>query len=146
MLRIVQGCLVRNSGGGALRRIANRLPVLLVVCPIKLMMASILTSGCPLRLLLLPPPSAVTKILFAAGKSFLPKSLHQRRIDSTANSAVSWSISTYTRIAKRAGIGTIPRPFDNMRASRSTEIHREHGAKKESVWIGTPSKWLWKVI
>ena len=42
----------------------------------------------------------------------------------------------FSRIAKRAGIGKVPRPFDNMRASRSTEIHRQHGAKKESVWIG----------
>ena len=42
----------------------------------------------------------------------------------------------FARIAKRAGITKVERPFDNMRASRSTEIHREHGAKKESVWIG----------
>ena len=42
----------------------------------------------------------------------------------------------FARIAKKAGIGKIPRPFDNMRATRSTEIHREFGAKKESVWIG----------
>jgi len=42
----------------------------------------------------------------------------------------------FSRIAKRAGIGKIPRPFDNMRASRSTEIHKQYGAKKESLWIG----------
>ena len=42
----------------------------------------------------------------------------------------------FARIAKKAGIGTIPRPFDNMRASRSTEIYAEFGAKKESLWIG----------
>ena len=42
----------------------------------------------------------------------------------------------FARIAKKAGIGTIPRPFDNMRATRSTEIYAEYGAKKESLWIG----------
>ena len=42
----------------------------------------------------------------------------------------------FARIAKKAGIGRIARPFDNMRASRSTEIYAEYGAKKESLWIG----------
>jgi integrase len=42
----------------------------------------------------------------------------------------------FARIAKKAGIGKIARPFDNMRASRSTEIYAEFGAKKESLWIG----------
>ena len=42
----------------------------------------------------------------------------------------------FARIARQAGIGRIPRPFDNMRASRSTEIYAEYGAKKESLWIG----------
>ena len=42
----------------------------------------------------------------------------------------------FARIAQRAGIGKVPRPFDNMRASRSTEIHRQYGSKIESVWIG----------
>jgi len=42
----------------------------------------------------------------------------------------------FARIARRAGIGRIPRPFDNMRASRATEVYNEHGAKKESLWIG----------
>jgi len=42
----------------------------------------------------------------------------------------------FARIAKKAGIGRIARPFDNMRASRSTEIYAEFGAKKESHWIG----------
>jgi hypothetical protein len=35
-----------------------------------------------------------------------------------------------------AGLGKIPRPFDNMRASRSTEIDKEFGPKIESLWIG----------
>jgi integrase len=46
----------------------------------------------------------------------------------------------FARIAQKAGIGTIPRPFDNMRASRSTEIHREWGSKVESEWLGHSEK------
>ena len=46
----------------------------------------------------------------------------------------------FTRIAKKAGLGKIPRPFDNMRASRATEIYRKYGAKLESIWIGHSSK------
>ena len=39
-------------------------------------------------------------------------------------------------IAKRAGLGKIIRPFDNMRMSRSNEVDREFGSIKESLWIG----------
>jgi integrase len=39
-------------------------------------------------------------------------------------------------IAKRAGLGTIMRPFDNMRMTRSNEVDREFGSVKESLWIG----------
>ena len=35
-----------------------------------------------------------------------------------------------------AGVEPIPRPFDNMRASRSTEVYAEFGAFYESKWIG----------
>jgi len=49
-------------------------------------------------------------------------------------------VEPFTTIATRAGIGKIVRPFDNMRASRSTEVHREYGAKAESVWIGHSEK------
>jgi len=42
----------------------------------------------------------------------------------------------FARIVKMAGIQPIPRPFDNMRASRSTEVYAEHGAFYESQWIG----------
>lgn len=42
----------------------------------------------------------------------------------------------FARIAKRAGLDVIPRPFDNMRASRATEIYCEYGAYYESLWIG----------
>ena len=38
--------------------------------------------------------------------------------------------------AEAAGLGKIPRPFDNMRASRSTEINNMKGPKVESLWIG----------
>ncbi|MCL2349526.1 MAG: hypothetical protein FWC50_14845 [Planctomycetaceae bacterium] len=34
--------------------------------------------------------------------------------------------------AKAAGLGKIPRPFDNMRASRSIEIEKKHGIRVES--------------
>jgi integrase len=40
------------------------------------------------------------------------------------------------KIAVKAGIGKIVRPFDNMRASRSTEVHREYGTMAESVLLG----------
>ena len=37
---------------------------------------------------------------------------------------------------KRAGLPEIPRPFDNMRMSRSNEVYRRWGAYLESQWIG----------
>ena len=46
----------------------------------------------------------------------------------------------FARIAHKAGVGTIPRPFDNMRASRATEIHRAWGSKIESEWLGHSEK------
>ena len=45
-------------------------------------------------------------------------------------------VHPFTKIVERAGIGRIVRPFDNMRASRATEVHREFGAKAESIWLG----------
>jgi len=45
-------------------------------------------------------------------------------------------VQPFTMIAIRAGIGQIVRPFDNMRASRATEVERDYGAKAESVWLG----------
>ena len=42
----------------------------------------------------------------------------------------------FSRIAKQAGLPEIPRPFDNMRATRSNEIHKCFGPHKESEWIG----------
>ena len=46
----------------------------------------------------------------------------------------------FARIVKMAGIEPIQRPFDNMRASRSTEIYNEFGAFLESKWIGHSHK------
>jgi integrase len=42
----------------------------------------------------------------------------------------------FNKIAKRAGLGIIIRPFDNMRMTRSNEVERRFGSKKESLWIG----------
>jgi integrase len=50
-----------------------------------------------------------------------------------------WS-AQFHQIAEKAGLETIPRPFDNMRASRATEVCNEYGAKKESVWLGHSEK------
>ena len=44
--------------------------------------------------------------------------------------------TTFAKIAKRAGLPTIPRPFDNMRMTRSNEVYNKYGAFKESQWIG----------
>jgi hypothetical protein len=46
----------------------------------------------------------------------------------------------FSRIVKKVGLEPIPKPFDNMRASRSTEIYNEFGAFLESKWIGHSSK------
>ncbi len=44
--------------------------------------------------------------------------------------------TTFAKIAKRAGLPPIPRPFDNMRMTRSNEVYNRWGAFKESQWIG----------
>jgi integrase len=46
----------------------------------------------------------------------------------------------FARIVKVAGVEKIPRPFDNMRASRATEIYAEFGEKIEEAWIGHSNK------
>jgi len=46
----------------------------------------------------------------------------------------------FGRIVKMAGIQPIPRPFDNMRASRSSEVYAEYGPFYESKWIGHSRK------
>ena len=57
----------------------------------------------------------------------------------------SWNLnSPFQTIACRAGLGKIIRPFDNMRMSRSNEVERKFGAKKESLWIGHSEKVMLK--
>jgi len=52
----------------------------------------------------------------------------------------TWNISaSFQKIACNAGLGTIVRPFDNMRMSRSNEVLRQFGDVKESFWIGHSS-------
>ena len=49
----------------------------------------------------------------------------------------SWNLyAAFESIAKRAGLGKIIRPFDNMRMSRSNEVRRRWGQVLESLWIG----------
>jgi hypothetical protein len=49
----------------------------------------------------------------------------------------SWGLNDpFQRIACSAGLGTILRPFDNMRMSRSNEVLSTWGEAKESLWIG----------
>ena len=44
--------------------------------------------------------------------------------------------TTFGKIVKRAGLEMFPRPFDNMRMTRSNEVYRKWGAFLESQWIG----------
>ena len=46
----------------------------------------------------------------------------------------------FARIEQMAGLEKIPKPFNNMRASRSTEVYAEFGAFLESKWIGHSHK------
>jgi integrase len=48
--------------------------------------------------------------------------------------------TTFGKIVRRAGLPEIPRPFDNMRMTRSNEIYNRWGAFKESQWIGHSSR------
>ena len=58
-------------------------------------------------------------------------------IEHIRNSNTSWNLhAPFQAIACRAGLGKIVRPFDNMRMSRSNEVERKFGSKKESLWIG----------
>jgi integrase len=53
----------------------------------------------------------------------------------------SWKLQKrFAQIANRAGLGTIIRPFDNMRMSRSNEVLDRWGQAKESLWIGHSTK------
>ena len=44
--------------------------------------------------------------------------------------------STFYTIVQKAGLKKIPRPFDNMRMTRSNEIRAKFGEFCESMWIG----------
>jgi len=49
----------------------------------------------------------------------------------------SWNLhGSFQKIARKAGLGTIDRPFDTLRTSRSNEIRKRWGETKESLWIG----------
>jgi len=48
--------------------------------------------------------------------------------------------TTFDKIVVQASLQTIPRPFDNMRMTRSNEIYNRYGAFKESQWIGHSAK------
>jgi len=49
----------------------------------------------------------------------------------------TWKLhEAFQKIADKAGLGTIIRPFDNMRMSRSNEILNQFNAAYESIWIG----------
>ena len=53
----------------------------------------------------------------------------------------SWNLrNQFQVIARHAGLGTMIRPFDNMRMSRSNEVERQFGSKKETLWIGHSEK------
>ena len=43
--------------------------------------------------------------------------------------------TTFGKIVHRAGLEMFPRPFDNMRMTRSNEVYRKWGAFLESQWI-----------
>ena len=44
--------------------------------------------------------------------------------------------AVFATIARQAGLPEIPRPFVNMRRTRSNEIRKRWGAALESEWIG----------
>jgi integrase len=49
----------------------------------------------------------------------------------------NWNLNNpFQTIAKRAGLGRVVRPFDNMRMSRSNEVFERFGSAKENLWIG----------
>jgi integrase len=69
----------------------------------------------------------------------------KRQFDETKDSefvigsfqGTSWALSdAFQKIANAAGLGTIERPFDNLRTTRSNEVLERWGSAKESQWIG----------
>ena len=49
-------------------------------------------------------------------------------------------VAPLDKIAVKSGIGKIVRPFDNMRASRSTEVHREMERRQRAFGWDTPKR------
>jgi len=57
----------------------------------------------------------------------------------------SWQLKhRFDKIAVQAGLGVILKPFINMRKTRSNEVERKFGSKKESLWIGHSDKVMLK--
>ena len=48
--------------------------------------------------------------------------------------------TTLHRIIKRAGLPPIPKPWQNLRATRATELEAEFGAHKATEWCGHSEK------
>ena len=49
----------------------------------------------------------------------------------------AWNLhEAFQKIARHAGLGTIERPFDTLRTTRSHEVFERWGAEKENAWIG----------
>ena len=49
----------------------------------------------------------------------------------------AWNLhEPFQKIARKAGLGTIDRPFDSLRTTRSHEVWERWGAEKENAWIG----------
>ena len=75
--------------------------------------------------------------LFAELRSELEKHFSQDEFVIQGLQGTSWNLhDSFQKIADRAGLGVIVRPFDNMRMSRSNEVLRRWGSQKESRWIG----------
>ena len=49
----------------------------------------------------------------------------------------TWNLhGSFQKIARKAGLGTIDRPFDTLRTTRSHEVFERFGSAKENLWIG----------
>ena len=64
----------------------------------------------------------------------------QEYIVNRFGSRETYHLQAFNGIVERSGISEIPRPFDNMRMSRSNEIRRGYGEKLENLWIGHSAK------
>ena len=75
--------------------------------------------------------------LFPELRSELEKHFSQDEFVIQGLQGTSWNLhDVFQKIADRAGLGVVVRPFDNMRTSRSNEVLRRWGSQKESRWIG----------